>query len=101
MDIIGKIEELRVSRGWSVNKLASEALLTQSTLSSMYKRNTPPKLEVLISICDAFGISLSQFFQENSNTENVTEKEKQLLIGFRKLKKNKKEALITLLDDKD
>ena len=61
-DIIEKIHKLRRQRNWSVYNLALEAGLTQSTLASMLKRNTPPKIETLENICDAFGLTLSQFF---------------------------------------
>jgi len=97
MNVINKIEELRKERNWSVNYLANEALLTQSTLSSMFLRNTPPKLEVLQCLCNAFNISLSQFFLEDENMEVVTPEEKKLLNSYRNLPDDKKQALYNLL----
>ena len=97
MNVINKIEQLRKERNWSVNYLANEALLTQSTLSSMFLRNTPPKLEVLQCLCNAFNISLSQFFLEDENMEVVTPEEKKLLNSYRNLPDDKKQALYNLL----
>lgn len=35
MDVIGKIDILRRERGWSINYLATEAMLTQSTVNNI------------------------------------------------------------------
>ncbi|MDR3318343.1 MAG: helix-turn-helix transcriptional regulator [Clostridiales bacterium] len=97
MDVPAKIDALRKNRGWSVNRLASEAMLTQSTLNSMYARNSPPKIEVLESICAAFGISLAQFFLEDEALIAVNDSERDLLLKFKALSPEKKKALIALL----
>ncbi len=97
IDIIKRIEELRLERNWSVNYLANEAMLTQSTLSSMYKRNTPPKIEVLQSLCDAFGITLAQFFSVDETNEYLSSDEKELLNLYRQQSKTKQQSIITLL----
>ena len=64
MNILEKIDRLRRARGWSVNNLAMEAMLTQSTVNNLYMRNSEPKLSTLRAICNAFGITLSEFFTE-------------------------------------
>ena len=63
MTVLERIDELRKLRGWSVNNLAMEAMLTQSTLNNLYMRGAEPKLQTLRAICGAFGISLSEFFK--------------------------------------
>lgn len=65
MDILDKIDELRKERGWSINYLAMEAELTQSTLNNLYKRRTEPKISTLRALCNAFGISLADFFKDD------------------------------------
>lgn len=62
MTVLERIDELRKMRGWSVNYLAMEAMLTQSTLNNLYLREAEPKISTLRAICDAFGISLTEFF---------------------------------------
>lgn len=69
MNILDRIDELRKGRGWSVNNLAMEAMLTQSTLNNLYMRGSEPKLSTLRAICGAFGITLAEFFTEEE-TEN-------------------------------
>lgn len=97
MDINKKIEELRFQRGWSMYELAQEAGITQSTLTSMIKRGSPPKIDTLECICDAFGITLSQFFMEDEQMEILNKSEKELVSLFRKLQEKKQQALIDLL----
>ena len=98
MNINKKIEELRFQRGWSMYELAQEAGITQSTLTSMISRGTPPKIDTLQSICDAFGITLAQFFIEEETLEVLSKDEKKLLALYRKLSDEKQIALIKLLD---
>ncbi len=93
-----KISEMCFSRGWSYYDLALEAGLTQSTLSSMFQRGNPPKIETLQCICEAFGITLSQFFLEDEHIEILSSKEKELIASFRKLSEKKQQALLDLID---
>ena len=97
MDIIKRISDLMNEQKWSVNSLAMEADLTQSTLSSIMSRNSLPKIDTLQRICKAFGISMAQFFWEDEQTEAVDEQERQLLHRFRELSPKKRQALLELL----
>ncbi len=100
MDIIRKIKELRDARGWSTNQLALEAELTQSTVSTLLtKANSLPSLETLICLCNAFGVTLAQFFTEGEQSELVSPQEKILIEQYRKLPEKKKKAVLALLDD--
>ena len=97
MNVIERIHQLRLERGWSVNNLAMEAEMTQSTLNSILSRNTPPKIETLQSLCTAFKITLAQFFLEDEQFELVNGKEKELLGAFRKLTNEKQQAVLDFL----
>lgn len=70
MDVLEKIDKLRKERGWSVNYLAMEAELTQSTLNNLYTRQTEPKISTLRSICKAFGITLAEFFNDEETADD-------------------------------
>ena len=54
---------------------------------------------MLQRICEAFGITLAQFFLEDEKIEVLSDKEKQLLSSFRKLSPEKQKALIELFAD--
>ena len=97
MNVVEKIEKLRESRKWTVYKLSIESGVSQSTLATIQQRNTPPKIEILQDLCDAFGITLAQFFLEDEEVEILSEKEKELLSAYRKLPENKQKALLNLI----
>lgn len=99
MNVLEKIRKLQWERGWTDYKLAQEANISQSSLATLYARQTPPKLDMLQRICEAFGITLSQFFLEDEKIEVVSDKEKLLLSSFRKLPSEKQNALIELFSD--
>ncbi|MCM1289357.1 MAG: helix-turn-helix domain-containing protein [Corallococcus sp.] len=98
MTTLEKIEKLRIERGWSKNYMAMEAMLTQSTVNNLYARKADPKISTLQSLCNAFGITLAQFFaEENDKTADRTRRDKELEEKISKLSDSQKDALLTLL----
>ena len=90
MEVLEKIEKFRKEKGWSINYLAMESGLTQSTLNNLYSRNTEPKISTLRAICGAFGITLSEFFKEEEN-------EDELIRRVKTLSQENKTALLQIL----
>ena len=90
MEVLEKIEFLRKEKGWSINYLAMESGLTQSTLNNLYSRNTEPKISTLRAICSAFGITLADFFNEE-------EKDDELVRRVKSLSKENKQALLQIV----
>ena len=82
MDVIKRLREMMAERSWSEYKLAKEAQLSQSTIANIFHRNTLPSVPTLKIICDAFGITLSQFFAEEQ-TASVAQLE--ILNDWKKL----------------
>lgn len=72
MDVLERILELRKDRDWTEYQLAEKSGLTQSTISSWYRKNINPTIPSLEKICDAFGITMSQFFLEDATTVDLT-----------------------------
>lgn len=98
MDVLEKITQLRLERGWSEYQLAEKSGLTQSTISSWYRKNMLPTIPSLSKLCDAFGISLSQFFLENDgNTIQITDQQRCLLENAAKLDPKQYNALLNFL----
>ena len=60
MEILDKITQYRLERNWSEYQLAERSGLTQSTISSWYRKNMLPSIPSLEKICDAFGITDQQ-----------------------------------------
>lgn len=100
MDILNKITKLREERHWTEYQLAEQSGLTQSTISSWYRKNMLPSISSLSKICDAFGITISQFFldDDKQNTVLLNDKQLRLLHHASKLDNIQLEALITFLE---
>ncbi len=97
MTILEKIDKLRKERGWTVNYLAMEAGLTQSTLNNLYSRNAEPKISTLRAICGAFGMTLAEFFAEDDENEDGQWLNRQLGYKISQLSESQKKALLTFL----
>ena len=96
MDILKKIDDIRIANGWSVYRLAEICDITPSTLANMFARGTLPSITTLMSICQGCGISMAEFFSEDEyNLESYEEKE--LVCSFRKLSDKNKKAVKQLI----
>ena len=62
IDVLERITYYREQKNWTEYQLAERSGLTQSTISSWYRKNMIPSIPSLDKICNAFGITLSQFF---------------------------------------
>ena len=84
MNILEKIKTLKNDRNWSYYNLSYESGITQSTLANMFSRGTMPSLKTLIALCDAFGITLAEFFSDTAETARTFE-EGELISYYRNL----------------
>lgn len=65
MDVIQRLNSLRLERNMSVYRLAELAGVNQSTLANTFSRGTVPSISNLTAICEALGVTLAQFFAED------------------------------------
>ena len=95
MDVLEKLRELLNERGWSEYRLAQKAGLNESTISNIYRRNTVPTIATLKAVCDAFGITLSQFFADSdSDMVELTPELKELLDACQPLTPEQRAAIL-------
>jgi len=73
MDTNERLRRLLEERGWTEYKLAKVCGLNQSTIANIYRRNSVPSIATLETICNAFGITLSQFFADGEMIELTPE----------------------------
>ena len=97
MDIIKKLNTLRLERNMSVYRLAELSGLNQSTLANIFSRGTIPSIHTLEAICDVFGISLAQFFSEGEELVLLTAEEKKFLQSYQRLPHSVKQSLQNLI----
>lgn len=99
MDILKKITELRIERNWTEYELAERSELTQSTISSWYRKNLIPSIPSLERICNAFGITLSQFFLESDCfSEQLSKEQVEILKSWNRLTKEQQRKLTDFLN---
>lgn len=94
---IGKtIQEIRKSNGYTQEKLAEAVEVSVRHISDIEQDRVKPSYEILIRICNLFGIGLNQIFSKYLKVkENKTLEYK--LSGYDKLDKKDKETIENLI----
>ena len=99
MEILDKIRKMQGERDWTDYRLAQEADIPYGTLAAIFQRGTPPKVDTLQCICNAFGLTLAQFFLEDESVEVLSETEREMLATFRKLSPKQQRSLIAVFKE--
>lgn len=99
MDVIKRIDMLMKERNWSDYKLSAESGLSSSTIANIHRRNTVPSISTLEAICNAFGITLAQFFTENSHTVQLNKEQQDLFDRWISLTHNQKNLIYELIKE--
>ncbi len=91
MNVGDRIKELRERSGFTQNKLAEWAGVSQTHLRRVELGQQDITIGQLRLVCDGLGVTLAEFFNVNENEENLTDviakltpKQKQLLMDFLK-----------------
>ena len=79
--VLKQIKNLCNERNWSLYRLSMESSIPYSTLNNLFRRGNVPSISTLCKICDAFRISLSEFFSGNNDALSSLTPEQQNLIG--------------------
>lgn len=67
MNVASRIKELREQFGMSMYRLAKLSGVSQAYISKVEAGERNPTAEVLERLCSAFGITLAEFFSDESN----------------------------------
>ena len=97
MNILNRITELRDERGWKNYRMAVEAGIGSATIVNWYKRKVTPSLEAIIALCDAFEITLSEFFNDKKERRSLTDIQNELLDEFGQLNKDERRDVLQLI----
>lgn len=96
MDTLPRLRQLLQERGWTEYRLSKECGLAQSTIGNIFRRNTVPSISTLETICDAFGITLAQFFSEGDMVA-LTPELKEIFDCWVSLSPSQKTALLQMV----
>lgn len=90
--VLERIEELCDKEGWSHYVLAKRSGISQSTISNMFSRTNQPTFITVAKICDAFGITMAQFFYSKKHLD-LTEEQEDILCMFDAMSSQKRELV--------
>lgn len=96
MEIGECIRNIRKSKGLSIYKLSQDTGISQNHISDLELGRRKPSVETLKRLIVPLGITLSELFNENTETSILTEKERELVENYRTLPDNKAESLLNL-----
>lgn len=97
LNTLDRIRQLLQERGWTMYKLSKLSGVSQSTLSNMFNRNNDPSISTLEDICNAFGITLSQFFANEGDLVALNKEQAEILEKWSILTSEQKNTLLKLL----
>ncbi len=92
-DYTEKIKKMNEERGWTLYRLAKNAQLSPSTLTNMMHRGTSPSLSTIEHLCQAYNISLNQFFYGEEDCVYLTSEQEQHLKIWDSLDEKQKRAV--------
>ncbi len=98
MDVLQKIRELLEEREWSIYRLAQVSDINPSTLGNLFTRNNVPTIPTLERICEALGISLSEFFAEGSTLPSEKRLDERMEKKWASLTPAQKQLILELID---
>jgi len=96
-DILEKITEERLKRGWSEYQLSVNSEIAQSTISTWYRKNMQPSVSSLEKVCSGLGITLAQFFSEGEGVI-LTDEQKRCLDAYGALNREERRVILELLE---
>lgn len=96
MDVLERLRHLMDERGWTVYRVARESGLSEKTVYNIYSRNTMPSIPTLEAICNAFGITLAQFFADGKLIEMSLDLE-EVFENWLVLTPEQKEATLSMM----
>ena len=94
--IASRIDCLRAQHDLSIRELAHKSGVSKSQLADIIQGNKIPNIFTLHCICNALGISLSDFFDFDDNAIKLRNKEAILIKIFREVSPMSQDTLIKL-----
>ena len=92
MDISKRLVDLRKKCGYTQNCLAERAGVSQTHLRRVELGQADITVGHLQLLCDAMSISLKEFFEEDTNTDEIS-------VVFSKLSPKQQKLLLAFLED--
>lgn len=92
-----RIQELCHKHSITKYRLSQLTGISQTALANIISKQSIPTILTLERICDAFGITLAQFFARGSERPDLTDNQLEILETWDKLDTKEREILITFI----
>ena len=96
-NVLDKITQERLARGWSEYTLAKNSDIAQSTISTWYRKDLQPSIASIEKICKGLDITLAQFFSYENQNNDLTPGQQEILELWKNLNDSQKKALINMI----
>ena len=104
-NVAARVQDLCKARSWSLYRLAKEAGMPYSSLSTILYKTAAPSIASIERLCTGFGITLAQFFSAEDEYARLKKDEKDCLSHWGQLDPLEKQLTLTymqaLTDAKD
>ena len=92
--VADRIKELCDKREMSKYRLAQLTGMSQTAVGNILAKTSIPTLPTLEKICEAFGMTIAQFFTADGPRPDLTEMQSELMDTWTELDKEKQEILM-------
>jgi transcriptional regulator with XRE-family HTH domain len=89
-----RLAQLCQKYGFSKYRLAQRTGLSQTAIANIMTKGSIPTIPTLWKICNAFGISLAQFFAQEEKRMDLTDEQRELLELWDELGSAEREILM-------
>ena len=93
--IMNQIDYYRKKKGWSKYELTNQTSLSSGTIYEWYNNHSVPSLKNIQTLCEAFEISLSEFFS-TTKEEEIGAYEDQLFKLCARMNEAQRQSLIVI-----
>ncbi len=98
-ELVQRIDELRVERGFSIYELALKSGTSINTIKYLYKKQSFPNIRTIYNICEAFEIPIWMLFFKTDDNLYLSKSEILLVNNFEKLSYTSKRLLLELSEN--
>ena len=98
IDIGERLQQLMDERGLNMYSLAKRSGLSWNTIKHFYSRQSKPTVTTISMLCDGLGITLSQFFEEDSDNVHLTAEQQHLINRWNQLTDKEKQTISDTID---
>ncbi|MBQ8121651.1 MAG: helix-turn-helix transcriptional regulator [Ruminococcus sp.] len=96
MNIGKKFHDIRESKGLTKYRLTQITGISGHHIKGIEDGSRQPTIETLQRLLEAMGCTMAEFFNDNTQSAYLTQSERTLVENYRKMDKDKADALLTV-----